>query len=507
MKRKPLKILLYPFRHYKITLPFLAGILTVFAFKAGLDYTSTDEFCESCHIHPHSHTTWKQASHYDNDAGIVVHCVQCHLPPGGVSYVVEKAKLGIRDAYGTLFKDHDSFNWEAKSSLEHAKTYMYKESCLHCHQNLFPRTLSKKGEDAHLYYDQKADQLRCLNCHLNVGHYTDTPQVPLGEKKEKPEVIYTEPATVTEFVDFTETIPGTGVAFDMVAISGGSFEIGSPPSEPYREPDEGPQKQVKVSPFWMAKLEVTWDEFEAFYEQTHTEGRSDAVNLVSASDKLDAVTGPTPPYGSPDQGWGKGQRPAITMTHFAAEKYCEWLSAVTGKTYRLPTEAEWEYACRAGTQQPYFFEGSPKDYTEDRFWNKLFGADTSVINTYTIYALNSWSRTQPPQEVAANPFGLVNMLGNVREMCSDWYAPDAYQLYPKDQPVNDPTGPAKGDEHVVRGGSFKSDAKDLRIANRDHTRHDAWMMTDPQMPKSLWWYSDVNDVGFRVVCEYKKPNK
>ncbi|UCE08645.1 MAG: hypothetical protein JSW07_11740, partial [bacterium] len=69
--------------------------------------------------------------------------------------------------------------------------------------------------------------------------------------------------------------------------------------------------------------------------------------------------------------------------------------------------------------------------------------------------------------------------------------------------IIDPTGPETGTEHVIRGGSYKSDAINIRVADRDHTRYDAWMVTDPQMPKSLWWYSDNNDVGFRVVCEYK----
>jgi len=184
-------------------------------------------------------------------------------------------------------------------------------------------------------------------------------------------------------------------------------------------------------------------------------------------------------------------------------KYCDWLSEVTGKVYRLPTEAEWEYAARAHTTGAYFFEGSPKKYTRRRFWNRLFGADTSVINSFAVYAENSQGMTQPPSVVRPNPFGLLNALGNVREFCLDWYAPDAYAAYAENEVVVDPRGPATGTEHVIRGGSYNSDAAAIRLADRDHTRHDAWLLTDPQMPKSLWWYSDVTDVGFRVVCEYE----
>jgi formylglycine-generating enzyme len=91
------------------------------------------------------------------------------------------------------------------------------------------------------------------------------------------------------------------------------------------------------------------------------------------------------------------------------------------------------------------------------------------------------------------------MSGNVWEFCLDYYAPDTYA---KDSVMAvNPRGPVKGAEHVIRGGSFKSDARDVRSASRDYTRTRAWLVTDPQMPKSIWWYSDVIDVGFRVVCE------
>jgi formylglycine-generating enzyme required for sulfatase activity len=89
----------------------------------------------------------------------------------------------------------------------------------------------------------------------------------------------------------------------------------------------------------------------------------------------------------------------------------------------------------------------------------------------------------------------------VAEFCSDWYKADAYSLYPAGV-VKNPKGPEEGTEHVIRGGSFRNTADVLRSASRDYTRTESWLKTDPQMPKSIWWYSDCFNVGFRVVCEY-----
>ena len=192
------------------------------------------------------------------------------------------------------------------------------------------------------------------------------------------------------------------------------------------------------------------------------------------------------------------KRPAITMTHYVASTYCQWLSKVTGKHYRLPTEAEWEYACRAGTESPYFFPGNPKKLTQKSMRSKLFGVDTTAINSYVVYSINSLSKTQEPSFVKANSYGLKNTLGNVMEFCSDLYAEDAYSK--TDATVSDPKGPSEGAEHVVRGGNYASDARDIRSASRDFTKTVDWLKTDPQLPKSIWWYSDIKGIGFRVVC-------
>jgi len=492
---------------FSLFIVFFLGIGVVLISKAGIEATSSNEFCQSCHVHPHSTTTWKQGSHFNTESGTQANCVDCHLPPEGLPYLVEKIKTGTRDVYGVIFKKTDAINWDLKSRRDYAVHHVYEASCIHCHTNLFPQGLTTKGQDAHLYYEQKSDELRCINCHLETGHYHEDTGEEIPAEVAAIDTIYPEPASVDSFANYTEYIPGTNISFEMVAIPADTFNIGNPPDAPFTDEDETPQRQVALSPYWIGKIEVSWREYEAFYKATSGEGRSEDQYLAMAStdlpDGVDAITGPTPAYGDPSQGWGRGMRPAITMTHHAATVYCEWLSKITGKTYRLPTEAEWEYATSGGSDGAYFFEGTPKDYSSQVFWNKIFGVDTTTINSYVIYEENSSGYSHPPTAVKPNPFGLVNTLGNVREFCLDWYAEDIYSVYPTDEPILDPRGPDSGEEHVIRGGSFNSDASDVRIHDRDYTRSTAWMVTDPQMPKSLWWYSDVIDVGFRVVCEYE----
>ena len=486
---------------YLILLGFFIAVILIFSGAKVFKYTSTDEFCNACHnVHPHSTQSWKISTHYDNQRGIVVHCVQCHLPPEGLPKFTAKVVTGLRDVYGVVFKDVSTLNWEEKSRPENAVRHTYEASCISCHRNLFPIGLSGEGSEAHLYYSNNKEVVRCINCHISVGHYSETAihahNVEFGREPLPPDTIYREPAIIKTFDDFTEYIPGSGVKFDMIAIEGGSFLLGSPDDEPYRKSNEGPQREVEVGSFFIGKAEVSWDEYLAFFSQTGSEGRLSEEEIRA----VDGISGPTPPWGAPDQGWGKGAMPAISMSFYAAEQYCRWLSEVTGKNYRLPTEAEWEYAARGGTQTPYFFEGDPLKLSGDRFWSKIFKPDTSIINSYVIYSGNSGIRTAGPFTVNPNPFGLLHMLGNVAEFCSDWYAPDIYGQYP-DGLVKDPQGPDTGMEKVIRGGSYRSDASELRTAARDYSRTQEWLRTDPQMPKSKWWYSDAFHVGFRVVCE------
>jgi len=489
---------------FVIFIGFVFGLLVAIYSNKAIEMTSTSESCEMCHVHPQATDSWKLSVHYDTRVGIHIACVDCHLPPKGEGYLREKIKASARDLYGFVFKDSADFNWEAKSSLEQAQHHVFKASCVKCHPNLFPVTLNQKGQDAHLYYTQHEDELRCINCHLNVGHYDPNAlhakNVEFGSGGKENLEKFEKAAEVSAHEDFTETIPGTTISFNMKAIPGGSFKMGSPQEEQFREADEGPQKTVNISPFFIAEVEVTWDEYLAFYSATAAEGRTTDTEGTRANTDVDAITGPTPPYGQPDQNWGMGKRPAITMSFHAAETYCLWLSKVTGKNYRLPTEAEWEYAARGGTETPYFFEGDPKDFKEKGFIGNLFGKSSDLINQYVIYEKNSGLKTGLPEDVEANPFGLKNMLGNAAEYCLDWYDEDAYEQL--QDGVTDPRGPVLGEEHVIRGGTFKSTVGGVRSAARDHTQSTAWMKTDPQIPKSIWWLSDCNFMSFRVVCEF-----
>jgi len=477
--------------------------ILLYSFNRAVSYTSTDQYCNSCHVHDHAEESWRLSAHVNNSSGVVVHCVDCHLPPSGDGYLASKIYHGSKDLYGYWFKDSADYKWASKRTAEIANHFTYQSSCVKCHSNLYPANLTAKGADSHLYYESHKNTMTCLNCHMHTGHYkpgyTHDANANIADNKE-PAELYLAPATIRTFEDFTEYIPNSSVSFNMVAVPGGEFLMGSPVDESYRKEEEGPQVRVEVSPFFMAEVETSWDEFLAWFVQTASEGRKETTQDEQIDTKVDAYTGATPPWGAPDQGWGKGKRPAITMSHHAATRYCQWLSAVTGKKYRLPTEAEWEYAARAGSKTAYPFEGSPKDYSEQNFWNKLFGVDTTVISSYMVYKFNAGGTTQEPAFIRPNAFGLKNMQGNVAEFCSDWYAANTYINYGGEKVIN-PTGPSKGREHVVRGGSFKSDASELRSAARSYTQTKEWLKTDPQMPKSIWWYSDVKSVGFRVVCE------
>jgi formylglycine-generating enzyme required for sulfatase activity/nitrate/TMAO reductase-like tetraheme cytochrome c subunit len=465
-----------------------------------------------CHVHPHVEDSWKLSKHVNNRSGVAVHCVDCHLPPKHqtVNHYMAKAGLGMKDVWSYLTKDSADFNWEVKSELEHAVKYIPNASCKECHQNLFPGGITDDGITAHLYYDEneKKLDLQCISCHLDAGHYnpnythgkmTGIPGAGTGGSGASRQV-FTEAATVTGFADYTEQIPGTSVSFKMVAIPGGTFRMGSEKKESFHKPDESPVRTVTLSPFFIAEVETTWEQFWAFYGHTMSEGRTppEKVYANNSNPNVDAISGPTPPFGFPDQGWGFGDRPAITVTHYAAETFCQWLSKKTGRKYRLPTEAEWEYAARGGTETPYFFTGSPKDFSDQGFRRKFFSAKTDSISSFVIYSKNSNNKTQEPSAVKPNPFGLKNMLGNVMEYCADKYDPEAYGK--SDESVTDPLV-TEGEEWVVRGGNYSSDAADLRAAARDYSHHDVWLKTDPQQPKSIWWYSDIRGIGFRIVCE------
>jgi formylglycine-generating enzyme required for sulfatase activity len=283
---------------------------------------------------------------------------------------------------------------------------------------------------------------------------------------------------------YTERIPGSKVRFTMVGIPGGTFLMGSPKEEKGRGDDEGPQHEVSLRPFWMGRCEVTWDEYDLFYKDNPgLRSEQKTAEKEGKQDRIDAVSRPTPPYIDPTFGYGQEGYPVVGVSHHAAMVYCRWLSQKTGRTYRLPTEAEWEYACRAGSKAAYFF-----------------GDDPSKLDQYAWYAGNSDEVTHPVGKKKPNRWGLYDMLGNAAEWCLDSYEAKAYDRFPADKAVRAPVLLPTADRfpNVVRGGSWDDKAPRLRCAARVAS-DPKWNKIDPEKPKSIWWLAQGDVVGFRVV--------
>ena len=168
-------------------------------------------------------------------------------------------------------------------------------------------------------------------------------------------------------------------------------------------------------------------------------------------------------------GMGKEGYPAICMTQFAAKMYCKWLSAKTGRYYRLPTEAEWEYACRAGTTTAY-----------------SFGDDPEKLGDYAWYFDNSDEKYHKVGQKKPNPWGLYDMHGNVAEWCLDQYVADRYKQLGGKLVENPLVAVTKTYPQVVRGGSWADEAPLLRSAARRGSSKD-WKSQDPQIPQSIWY--------------------
>jgi formylglycine-generating enzyme required for sulfatase activity len=283
-------------------------------------------------------------------------------------------------------------------------------------------------------------------------------------------------------------IPGSRATYEMVPIPGGEFVMGSPESEPGRKSDEGPQIRVAVEPFWMGKFEVTWNEYELFMYPNEEKKIRDFLGFQAEENAVaDGVTRPTTPYVEMSFGMGKDGYPAISMTQHAANKYCQWLSAKTGHFYRLPTEAEWEYACRAGTTTAYFF-----------------GDDPSLLDEYAWFEENSNWKYQKVGKKKPNHWGLHDMHGNVAEWTLDQYNPNYYQELiggVVSSPWNKATEPYP---HSVRGGSWDDTPELLRSAARRPSDR-VWKQQDPQLPKSVWYHTDAQFLGFRIARPLKVP--
>ena len=288
---------------------------------------------------------------------------------------------------------------------------------------------------------------------------------------------------------YTETIAtetGEKVTFEMVLIPAGSFQIGSPAGEAGRKDDEGPQHEVRLNNFYLCTTETTIELFMAYYQETASAKRDFVTveetkkNTEKTDSDVDAITGPTPVYGDMTMGYGE-KNPAMGMTWHNAMTFCEWLSKKTGKKYRLPTEAEWEYACRAGTTN-IFGVGNDPDQLKDFAWYK----DTADSETSEV------AKKKP------NAWGLYDMLGNVREWVYDFYSPTAYKEAAEKRPEVNPKGPETGKVHVARGGDYSSSVEALRCAARAF-EEEWWRSGDPQIPKSKWWLPEMDFIGCRVA--------
>jgi formylglycine-generating enzyme required for sulfatase activity len=245
---------------------------------------------------------------------------------------------------------------------------------------------------------------------------------------------------------YSETL-GPGNRIEMIQINPGAFEMGSQPNEPYYEPVEGPSHTVRVSGLFISRFEITQQQWEA----------------VARLPKI-AVDLPPQPSAFPGP-----DRPVESVTWVEAKEFCARLSASKGRLYRLPTEAEWEFACRAGTQTPFCFGETINSAL----------ANYQATKPYAQEGRGEYRRETIPVGSldAANYFGLFDVHGNVSEWCEDRFGE-----YPNAFIVN-PTGPKKGNDRVVRGGSWRSYPWQCRSASR------------------VGFHKDYrrNDIGFRIV--------
>ncbi len=326
------------------------------------------------------------------------------------------------------------------------------------------------------------------------GEQTDTSL--LGFSKTKPETGHVVAVKDGFLVPYKAVIPGTEIAIEMVPVPGGKLLIGSPENEPGRKADEGPQVTIDIGPMWVGQNEIRWVEYQAYMNMYNIFKKLETSGLrkLSADRMIDAVTVPTPLY-EPEFTYKLGNDPdlpAVTITQFSAKQFTKWLSKLTTHQYRLPTEAEWEYACRAGSTRAY-----------------AHGDDPAELDAYAWHAGNSDSLPHKVGMKKPNAWGLHDMHGNVMEWAIDGFSDKGYaSLVGKPSPISFfdavqwPTTP---DQRIVRGGSWQDDPELLRCAARLGSADEDWKSDDPNIPLSPWWYTSdpARGVGFRLFRSYQ----
>lgn len=280
----------------------------------------------------------------------------------------------------------------------------------------------------------------------------------------------------TAFAAYEQPIAGTKIKIKMVPIPAGTFTMGSSAQDKNAQKDEMPQRTVQISPFWMGAYEITHDQFDPFFGDEGT----------PANSQVDAITRPSPQYIDLSWGMGKDGFPVNSMQQFTALMYCRWLYNKTGIFYRLPTEAEWEYACRAGTTTIY-----------------PFGNDAKDLGKYAWYKDNAKEVYHKVGSLQPNAWGLYDMLGNVAEWTLDQYDENYFNTI-TDKATDPVIVPKSFHPKTARGGSYETDAAHTRPASRQSWDPE-WNKRDPQIPKSRWWLTDAAFVGFRIVRPVKQP--
>lgn len=256
--------------------------------------------------------------------------------------------------------------------------------------------------------------------------------------------------------DARTIVNSIGMRFAL--IPAGKFMMGSPEKEVYRSEDEWPHEVTLTKPYYLGAYEVTQGQFEKIM------GHNPSFYSAKGGGKLRVAKKDTSAY------------PVERIAWTDAAEFCAKLSAKEGKSYRLPTEAEWEYACRAGTKTVF--------HMGNKFNSNLGNINGLSYSSYGDETGGPFHRATikvGEYKNHANAFGLFDMHGNVQEWCADWYADDYY----KNSPKEDPRGPEKGSERVLRGGAWPSSAKACRSAARNHLA-----------PEERSWTN-----GFRVLLE------